>query len=253
VQINKRFQRANWGERPLPVSMQDYARQDTRYLISLRDRLAAALEQRGLSALAQEDFNRLSSMRFSANGQALANERGADCWRVSGSHDLEPQQAAVLQELCQYRDQVARRANRPLFKVINDRTLLATATAAPRTVQELGRIPGMSPGQVRRHGHALLQAVQRGLKAQPLRPPRPPRPDDRYLARLDALRNWRKQAAQQMGVPSDVVLPRDVMLSLAENGPQSRAELDRLLEDFPWRREKFGSKIWDALSKAGEG
>lgn len=249
VQLDKRCQRANWGERPLPAHLLNYARQDTHYLIGLRQRLASELEERGLAALAEEDFARLSSMRFTSDGHIPQAERPVDCWRVSGSYDLEPQQAAVLSELCHYRDQVARQANRPLFKVINDRTLLAIAVEAPRSMQELGRIPGMSQGQIRRHGHALLQAVQHGLKAPPIRPPRSPRPDGPFLARLEALRTWRKQAAQSMGVPSDVVLPRDVMQALAESGPQNRAELDEMLDDFPWRREHFGAQILNALGQ----
>ena len=94
--------------------------------------------------------------------------------------------------------------DRPLFKVINDQTLLAIAAELPQTLDDLGRLPGMSPVQIRRHGQQLLRAVGRGLSAAPLYPPRSPRPDERYLERLEALRTWRKVKAQQMGVTSDV-------------------------------------------------
>jgi ribonuclease D len=74
----------------------------------------------------------------------------------------------------------------------------------------------MSPGQIHRHGAALLRAVQRGLASEPIYPPKSPRPDERYLHRLEALRTWRKQAAQDMGAPSDVILPRELMYTIAE-------------------------------------
>ena len=45
VHLNKRFQRANWGRRPLPMDMLAYAQLDTHYLIPLRDRLQADLNR----------------------------------------------------------------------------------------------------------------------------------------------------------------------------------------------------------------
>jgi ribonuclease D len=247
VHLDKRQQRANWGERPLPQHLLDYARLDTHYLIALRNRLEAELQERGLWELAQEDFARLCALSAPENGRNGTNARTPDCWRISGSHDLTPQQAAVLQELCRYRDQVARYLDRPLFKVLNDHTLLAIAATAPRNLEELSQLPGMSPAQVRRHGRQLLQMVQQGLKAEPLYPPRAVRPDDNYLRRLEALRNWRKRLATRLRVPSDVVLPRELMLALADGGPSTFEQLSVILRHSPWRLQHFGQQILDAI------
>jgi len=247
VRLDKRQQRANWGERPLPQYLLDYARLDTHYLIALRNHLEVELQERGLWQLAQEDFARLCALSAPENGRNGTSSRPADCWRISGSHDLSPQQAAVLQELCRYRDQMARHLDRPLFKVLSDYTLLAIAAAAPRNLEELSQLPGMSPGQVRRHGNQLLQAVRRGLNAEPLYPPRPERPDDGYLRRLDALRNWRKRLAARLRVPSDVVLPRELMLALADGGPSNFEQLTVILRHSPWRLQHFGQQILDAI------
>ena len=247
VTLDKRQQRANWGERPLPSRLLEYARMDTHYLIPLRQLLRAELVERDLLALAQEDFNHTCSLPAAANGRNNLENRAPDCWRVSGSHDLPPQRAAVLQELCRYRDQTAQAMDRPLFKVINDQTLMAIATELPQSLDDLSSLPGMSQVQIRRHGHHLLRAVNRGLSAAPLYPPRSPRPDERYLARLDSLRNWRKEKARQLGITSDVVLPRDLVFSLAERGPLDDAELARALDDFPWRLEHFGAEILQVI------
>jgi ribonuclease D len=154
LQVDKRYQRADWGQRPLPAYLLAYAQVDTHYLIPLRDRLRQALVELGLWPLAVEDFNRVSHV----NGR-LMEERVDNCWRVSGSYDLTPRKAAVLMELCRYRDRVARSANRPLFKVLNDSTLLAIANELPADVDALRMIPGMTPGQIKRHGKWLLAAV----------------------------------------------------------------------------------------------
>jgi ribonuclease D len=48
VVLNKKYQRANWGIRPLPKEMLDYARLDTYYLFDLRNALEVDLVEKGL-------------------------------------------------------------------------------------------------------------------------------------------------------------------------------------------------------------
>ena len=245
IQVDKRHQRADWGQRPLPSYLLSYAQLDTHYLIPLRARLRLVLKERGLWPLAQEDFNRISMV----NGRS-PEDKADDCWRVSGSYDLPHQKAAVLQELCRYRDKIARSTNRPLFKVLNDGTLLAIANECPNDLNSLKRIPGMTPGQIERHGKALLAAVQRGLRAEPVSPPRTPRPNEPFLERVEALRNWRKTTAQDMGVKSDVILPRDLLIALAEHNPRTPDELKPLMSSVPWRLEHFGGQILIVLKES---
>lgn len=251
VQLDKRYQRANWGQRPLPAHLLSYARFDTHYLIALRNSLKAKLLESGRWPMAEEDFRRLCHIADDQplNGQGAAAKSVEEvCWRISGAHDLAPQQAAVLQELCRYRDEVARSINRPLFKVINDATLLAIATTLPKTMEELKRLPGMSEGQVHRHGGPLLRLVQRGLQAAPVQPPRSRRPDEQFLLRLENLRQWRKETARQIGVKSDVILPRDVLTAIAEKNPKGKEQLADILGGLPWRLEKYGEDILGVLN-----
>lgn len=242
VKLDKRFQRANWGERPLKREMLAYARLDTHYLLGLRDRLEKELVRRGLWALAEEDFRRLEAIEAGPNG-----ERQGECWRVKGAYDLTPQQAAVLRELCEYRERAAEALDRPLFKVINDASLTAIAAAGPQDVEGLRRLPGMTPRVVERHGRELLSAVRRGLAAEPIFPPRNHRPSNGYLERLEALRGWRKRKGLKLGVMSDVVLPRDLMLRLAERNPRGMGEMEEAMGDAPWRMGEWGEEILRVL------
>jgi ribonuclease D len=243
IQVDKRHQRANWGQRPLPDYLLDYARQDTHYLIELRERLERQLEEKGLAALAQEDFRRLCQVEANTDNGKSA------CWRVTGAHLLSPQQTAVLQELCLYRDEVASQRNRPLFKVISDHTLHAIASALPGSLDELKVLPGMTNHQVDRHGKAILQAVQRGLQASPIHRPHNVRPDDRFLARVEALKQWRKHKASELEVESDIILPRDLLHALANKNPLEKDALAECLQDVPWRREQYGEEILKVLRK----
>jgi ribonuclease D len=105
----------------------------------------------------------------------------------------------------------------------------------------------MSRGQVYRHGSALLQAVKRGLEAKPVTPPRPPRPDEKFLCRVENLRQWRMRTARDLGVKSDVILARDLLYAIAERNPRKMNELAEVLKDAPWRLKHYGEQILQVI------
>lgn len=233
VTVNKRFQKADWGARPLAPDLLEYARFDTHYLIPLRDLLKAELDANGRWVLADEDFRRACRV----NGESAAP---VEPWeRFANRRDLDPRELTVLRELTMLRDLIAARLDRPPFKVMGDDQLLAIARALPKTKRELAGT-GLSEKQAGRWGAEILSAVERGEQA-PLVKRRPPqRPDDAVLRRLEALKAWRKKAAEQAGVESDIILPRPYLFSLAERGGR---ELKSILESSPSRLAQYGEQI----------
>jgi ribonuclease D len=243
VHLDKRHQRANWGRRPLPADMLAYACHDTHYLFALRERLGAEIQQKGLQAVADEDFQRMCN-----TPAAPLETTQPNCWSVAGSQDLTGRQAAILQALVDYRDRQARYANLPLFKVMSNETLVNIALAAPRSLSELADIRGVGQNTLHRHTTGLLEAVARGSEAPPLHPTRSQRPAEAYLHRLDALRTWRKEAGKQMGVESDVILPREVLETIAAQNPQTHEALAEIMQDLPWRLTHYGEQILSLLN-----
>ncbi len=242
VVLDKRYQRADWGKRPLSDEMLTYARLDTHYLLALRDELYIALTAADRWDLAREDFARLCN-----SSEPSDDAEGDNVPHIPGAHELTPQQYTVLLELCTYRENVARHVNRPIFKVFNAETLLDIARYCPGNLSELGQLQGMTHRAVERHGRQLLSAVRRGLGKEPVQMPRSPRPNDAYLNRLDRLRTWRKTVGQQMKVESDIILPKEVMIQIAERAPSQLGELETMMRETPWRFQKFGSQILEAL------
>ncbi len=238
ISVDKRYQRANWGQRPLPAHLLAYAQVDTHYLIPLRDRLAAELTEKGLMPLAQEDFQRMCLV----NGRN-GDDKPEDCWRVNGANDLPPQKAAVLHELCILRDRIAQRINQPLFKVYKDHTLLELAQECPQSIEEIQNLELLNSRQLKQDGEAILAAIKKGLASPPIRPNRSHRPSEQFLSRLDNLRKWRKATGEKMGVSSDIVLPRDLLFEIAELNPAGEPELREILNKVPWRMEQFGDQI----------
>ena len=242
VIVNKRYQKADWGRRPLSADMLNYARLDTHYLLDLRNLLQAELEEVDRWRLAREEFGRICHVNgFAGNGCAA--------WqRVRGAQEFTDRELTILQELCRWREGQAKRMNRPVFKVIGNRTLVSVAQIAPQRYDRLAAA-GLTERQMDLYASDILAAVRRGIQARPVRRPVPPRPDEAFLRRLESLRQWRKNAARKMGVESDVVLPRAFMQAIAEKNPKNLAALSALMPDSPWRLEMYGDKILELLKK----
>ncbi len=247
VKMSKKYQRADWKRRPLTPEQLDYARLDTHYLVALRDKQFEALTASGRWPEAEEEFVRLARLRGDADD---AGQAPPAFWRVKGARDLSPERAAVLEALFAYREQQAERIDQPPFKVMGEATLMELVRRAPTCAEDLQTVPGMTPDQIRRHGHAVLHAVQQGLHAPGQRAPQADRESDEVRDRYDRLHTWRKERARARGVESDVILPRTALLDLARRAPSSRDELTLIVDLGPWRRETYGEEILAVLSRA---
>jgi ribonuclease D len=240
ITLNKRYQKADWGERPLSHEMLNYARLDTHHLLELRDSLQAELQEKGRWELAIEEFGRLSVV----NGSSKA---GVPSWqRVKGTQHFTRRQLAILQELCLWRDAQAERMHRPVFKVMDDKRLVAITMAAPKTHADLEAL-ALTSRQIFIFGNDILQAVIRGKKADPLFRPLSDHPDSAVLNRLNLLSGWRKEVGQKMNVESDVILPKGWMHAIADQNPATLQELSILMPQSPWRMATFGKEILSIL------
>ena len=238
VDINKRFQRANWGKRPLSAELLDYARLDTHFLLALRDRLAKALRAAGRWEEAQEACE---AAKLIEPEPAEFDPMGF--WRIAHSRQLKPDQAAILRQLYLLREKYARKLDRPPFKVLGDRTLLAIAQETPESLESLSKLPGMTSGQVHRYGKDVLDAIARGRSG-----PRPKRPsstrvEEVVMVRYQTLREWRMRVARTRQVESDIVLPRDLVWDIAHRAPRDRKALQELMQPYGWRFRMYADDI----------
>lgn len=242
VSLDKRWQRYNWGRRPLERAALVYARLDSHYLLDLRDIQARELASRGRVEEAREVFDQVAAVA-PANREFEAD----DFWRVKGAWDLRSRSQAILRELFVFRDREARLRDWPPFKVMGDRTLVALAQAAPRCVDDLSDLDGMTPLQIKRYGNGVVSAVARGLSAPIPRPPRASPPDYRVLARYERLRAWRKRVAAEREVEPDVVVSNAALMAVAHRAPSTLRELEGIEGLGPWRLKAFGSQLLEAL------
>jgi len=238
INVDKRFQRANWGKRPLSSEMLDYARLDTHFLIKLRDHFHKLLSKNGSIEEALELCERMTDPPRRENGFNLDG-----FWRIAHSRELSQRNAAILRELYLMRDRHARRQDRPPFKILGDQSLLAIAKSRPRTTEELNGLPGLSSNAIRRYGAEFLATVEQGLKAPLPQKPRNRRLDEAVHARYEALREWRKNAAKKRGLESDLILPRDLLIEIATRTPRDLADLKEIMDPLDSRFQRYGEEI----------
>ncbi len=242
VELDKRFQRAQWAQRPLPEPMLEYARLDTHYLCELRELLSEELVRAGRLSWAQEEFRRIAAREWPERSFDPDDFR-----RIKGAGRLNPRQQAVLRELFVLRDQRARELDRPPFKVLGNQTLLLLSEAQPRGESALLRVHGVSPYVARRMGKELLAAVGRGLSADPPEKPKSSRRfnpyDPEIKQRLKGLKGWREKAAGPYGIQPHVLVPNAVLEQIATRGPLSPEQLAGLEEMRAWAFAEVGREL----------
>lgn len=245
VKLNKKYQRADWSQRPLKKEQLIYAQMDTHYLLRLRDKLGAQLVAGGHLEESADIFEAQTRIRLPDTDFDIES-----FWSINGNDSLQPHQKGILRALNIFRDEEARKRNRPPFKVFSNRALLGIAQKEPRTFTELQAIDHLGQWQVGRYGRQLLRLVELGAKQPPPKRKRKRRQPDAVLARYDRLRQWRKQRADARNVASDVIISRDAMWDLAAINPQNSADLSHIETLGNWQRATYGSEILSVLAKS---
>jgi ribonuclease D len=242
---SRAVQRSDWSRRPLTEAQLRYAAEDVRHLLELRDRL---LER--LRSLGREDWVREECEAMSRAPGGVHREP-ADARRAKGARDLEPRQRAVLRELFRLREEWAREADLPLFKVAGDEALVRLALRPPPDEQALRRFPGLSWHIRERRARQVLEAIRRGDSApeEPPEPPPPfrPRPPREAFRRMDRLKAWRARAAERLGLDPGLLLPQRLIDRLALDAPETPEALAAVPGLRQWRAKTFGPELLQAL------
>jgi ribonuclease D len=230
IALSKGSQKANWAQRPLPARMEQYAINDTHYLLPLAERLEQELDRRD-----RLEWFRQSCQR-ALEQSAVSRPRDADeAWRISGAGALRGRMAAVLRELWRWREKEAEAADRPPFHILQNRELLNAAE---------GFVAGGSPDYRHfsaRRRRAFLEAAEHALnlpeKDWPvLRRRSGTRPTAEVVRRIDELRRRRDHAAKDLDLEPSFIAPRATLEAIATD--KNRAS-DLLV---PWQRQLLATE-----------
>ena len=217
--LAKEHSAADWSTRPLPESWLRYAALDVEVLLEVREVLAARLEQAGKAEWARQEFAAV----LAAPPPAPKPEP----WRrTSGTHQLrDRRQLAVIRALWETRDQMARSRDLAPGRVLSDKSLIAAATALPRSVSQLVTVGEFGGKYQRRRASTWQRAITSALElpddALPtIRGPQsdgPPQPrlwpdrDPAAAARLAAAREVIATLSAKTNVPAENLLQPDAL------------------------------------------
>lgn len=153
VQLEKKHTRADWTRRPLSEDELDYAMDDVRYLLDVYRELRSRLESGARLNWIEKDLAVLS------NPDNYEVDM-ANLWkRLKGAQKLKGERLQIASDLCQWRETVAQRQNRPRRWIVKDEALFEIARQKPDDINGLSSIPDLSAKTVQRHGRQLLQIV----------------------------------------------------------------------------------------------
>ena len=242
VELNKKYQRADWSQRPLSPEMLDYAAMDGRYLIPLARMLEKELEEKGRLSWVEEECLFLTKVRFMPPGHAPLY------LRVKGAFLLDPRSLAVLEALLEFREARAEKADLPPFKVLGNEPLLELAMKKPMSPEELETKKVLGRKQIDRYGTNLLQEIHRAMALPDENLPVYPREARLELPwpvrrRVKALKAWRDMRAKTLGMEPGILLNNALINDLALKNPGSMKEMESIPGLKKWRQNHFGTEI----------
>ena len=228
VKLEKGPQKANWALRPLTERMERYARNDTRHLKPLADRLKMELQAKNRLAWHKKSCAQLI---LDCTQEQIPNSDLV--WRVKGSHLLGRQALAVLRELWRWRESEALTANRPPFFVMSHELLVKLAAGAANG----GVVAPLLPRHLseRRRG-GVLKAIARGLDLAADHQPRilkstGRRPSEAERRRYLDLQKRRDARAAELGIDPTLIASRGTLSNLAHHWDKHSSEL------MTWQQE----------------
>lgn len=218
VQVNKTHQRADWSMRPLPPDMLEYAATDTHYLIALAAKMREELEAAGRWEWALEEFARLENVRYRE-----VTEEDTPQWRkLKNIGGLDRRSLAIVRDIHQWRDALARKADRPPFKIMGNDSIVEIGKAKPVTARELSQTPTVARYHADRYGRELVSIVKHVMELPEAELPEKnePKPwirDKALEARIERLKRVRDQFAKELKIDPSVLGARHILAAIATN------------------------------------
>ncbi len=254
ITIGKEGQKSDWSRRPLSEKQLRYAVNDTRFLERLAERLHGELLQRGRVHWHRE------SCRAMVDSTERDNSRNPDeAWRIKGAGRLTRRQLAYLRELWHWRDNHARRANVPPFKVFGNQQmldLLQWAESHPNTPSDQG--PKLPRNIVGSRLRTLQEAIARAAGMTPAQWPERRRHVQSYTPRMDckeqidALRGECERIAKELEIAPSTLAPRAAIETIARSRPRTIHEIMASGGLLRWQAELLQAAVENTLHSMRE-
>lgn len=231
VKIPKDSQKSDWSQRPLTDKMLTYAATDVLYLFDLRDQLMARINELGRADWLKQRCE--NQIRIAQSGFPENDEHS---WRIARSDKLDERGQAAVYELWHWRQNLAKRLDRPPFKVLGNDYIITLSEAVAEGNWEFV-FESLPHGIQRRSRQGLKDALKAGetrdVETLPARPPRPERRpplSQRELDRQEAVKTFRDKLAAKFDIDPTLIATRSQVAQLARDPKDVSGFLD-------WQRD----------------
>jgi ribonuclease D len=239
IAIGKEGQKSDWSRRPLSEKQLRYAVSDTRFLDELAARLHGELCERG-----RVDWHRESCRAMVQSSGRDSSRDTEEAWRIKGSGRLSRRQLAYLREIWRWRDQHARSANVPPFKVFGNEQIfevLLWAESHPGVrLQQGPKLPRNIAGA---RLSTLEEALTRAAGMSPAQWPerikhdRDPALSNRCKEQINALRAECARIAKELNIAASTLAPRAALEAIAGSGARTVDEIMKNGGVLRWQAE----------------
>jgi ribonuclease D len=238
ITIGKEGQKSDWSHRPLSDKQLRYAVNDTRFLERLADRMYGELDERE-----RVDWHRESCRAMvESTGRDHARDP-EEAWRIKGAGRLTRRQLAYLRELWRWRDQHARSANLPAFRVLDNQEILGLVQwAESHPGVPLHQGPKLPRNIVGAQLTTLEEAIARVADMDETEWPEPRKrdhdaPRNDCIEEINSLRAECAQIAQELEIAASTLAPRAALEAIARSRPRTVDEIMKTGDLLCWQAE----------------
>lgn len=240
IDLPKTETRTNWLQRPLEEKQIHYALDDVRYLRAIRILLLSRIIGPKIKSWLQEELNLLNNPQNYLD----SNGNGERYLKIRGTGSLGRQSLAILRDLAQWREEEARKQDKPRGHVIKDAVLITLAKKKITTVEALESVNEFSSKAQKKYGARIVSLVQKVLDTDensypPLQ--RTTRLTERDQKTLEKLQGLIELKAKLLGIDQALVGNTAELKMLARIlNHSSVGNLQQLRQTEGWRRNFLG-------------
>ncbi|MBL4607352.1 MAG: HRDC domain-containing protein [Pseudomonadales bacterium] len=199
-------------QRPLSESQLSYAVEDVRFLLDIHQILTMRLKENERLSWVQEECQGLIKQGRATNASQKYYLKFRNACHFSYN------QQRFLQALCVWREEEARRQDRPKGFILEESCLLPIAEVMPESQGDLHAIQGVGKRQIARYGESILSLVAQVNTESPddlfEAIPAPLRKESKPL--LDGVKKASSNKAKALGLKPELLLRRKTLEALLQ-------------------------------------
>ncbi|MEJ6682046.1 MAG: ribonuclease D [Flavobacteriales bacterium] len=151
VEEKESSQKSNWLKRPLTAAQLSYAAEDVEFLRELHDSLTETINNKGITDWVRQENKKYDLSDYS-NIQSFSPLKNKD------KKGLSEYQFYILEQLMNYREEIAERENKPGYHIVDKNVLIKLANGEMR-LRDLFSMKGISKYFKNAEAKAMLHGV----------------------------------------------------------------------------------------------